>query len=205
MMEAYDAYKMYLGIKLHFGQESYDFFRYNGAVNASKDSFMHRNDRYFFHKLGKRYDKELREFLVSNFSKEDNVNPKGLLANKAEENYIEWKKNQQSITRIFDQELKKCLDIYDSFGIMFVKESESKHPPIVTLIQQGKLSIESAVILDHYLNWIDYVNREVELYDSWVWPRISRRLRKCQPFIKFNETKCKEILRNRVESVIQKT
>ena len=88
---------------------------------------------------------------------------------------------------------------------MFVKESESKHPPIVTLIQQGKLSIESAVILDHYLNWIDYVNREVELYDSWVWPRISRRLRKCQPFIKFDETKCKEILRNRVESVIQKT
>ena len=42
-----------------------------------KDSFMHRNDRYFFHKLGKRYDKELREFLVSNFSKEDSVNPKG--------------------------------------------------------------------------------------------------------------------------------
>ena len=203
MMEAYDAYKMYLGIKLHFGQESYDFFRYNGAVNASKDSFMHRNDRYFFHKLGKRYDKELREFLVSNFSKEDSVNPKGLLANKAEENYIEWKKNQQSITRIFDQELKKCLDIYDSFGIMFVTESRNSHPPIVKMIQSGKIEIQSAIILDHYLNWIDYVEREVD--DEWIWPRIRNMLRKCQPFIKFNETKCKEILRSRVESVIQKT
>ena len=30
-----------------------------------------------------------------------------------------WKKNQQSITRIFDQDMKKCLDIYDSFGIIF--------------------------------------------------------------------------------------
>jgi len=205
MMEAYDAYKMYLGIKLHFGQESYDFFRYNGAVNASKDSFMHRNDRYFFHKLGKRYDNELREFLVSNFSKEDSINPKGLLANQAEENYTQWKKNQQSITRIFDQELKKCLDIYDSFGIMFIKESESKHPPIVKLIQQNKISTETAIILDHFLNWIEYINREVELYDSWVWPRISRRLRKCQPFINFNEDKCKTILKNRVESVLQKT
>ena len=203
MMEAYDAYKMYLGIKLHFGQESYDFFRYNGAVNASKDSFMHRNDRYFFHKLGKRYDKELREFLVSNFSKEDGVNPKGLLANKAEENYTQWKKNQQSITRIFDQELKKCLDIYDSFGIMFIKESESKHPPIVKMIQSGKIEIQSDIILDHYLNCIDYVEREVD--DEWIWPRIRDMLRKCQPFIKFNETKCKEILRSRVESVIQKT
>ena len=58
---------------------------------------MHRTDRYFFHKLGKRYDKELREFLVSNFSKEDSVNPKGLLSNQAEENYTEWKKKNQSI------------------------------------------------------------------------------------------------------------
>ena len=147
----------------------------------------------------------LFKFLVSNFSKEETVNPRGLLGNQAEENYSQWKKNKQSITRVFDQELKKCLDIYNSFGIMFLKESESKHPPIVTLIQQGKLSIESAVILDHYLNWIDYVNREAELYDSWVWPRISKRLRKCQPFIKFDEDKCKNILKNRVESVLQKT
>ena len=203
MMEAYDAYKMYLGIKLHFGQESYDFFRYNGAVNASKDSFMHRNDRYFFHKLGKRYDNELREFLVSNFSKEDSINPKGLLANQAEENYTQWKKNQQSITRIFDQDLKKCLDIYDSFGIMFVTESRNSHPPIVKMIQSDKIQIQSAIILDHYLNWIDYVEREVD--DEWVWPRIRDMLRKCQPFIKFNETKCKEVLRNRVESVVKKT
>ena len=203
MMEAYDAYKMYLGIKLHFGQESYDFFRYNGAVNASKDSFMHRNDRYFFHKLGKRYDKELREFLVSNFSKEDSVNPKGLLSNQAEENYTEWKKKNQSISRLFDQELKKCLDIYDSFGIMFVTESRNSHPPIVKMIQSGKIEIQSAIILDHYLNWIDYVEREVD--DEWIWPRIRDMLRKCHPFIKFNETKCKEILRSRVESVIQKT
>ena len=59
------------------------------------------------------------------------------------------------------------------------------------------------IILYHYLNWIDYVEREVD--DEWIWPRIRDMLRKCQPFIKFNETKCKEILKNRVASVIQKT
>ena len=86
---------------------------------------------------------------------------------------------------------------------MFVTESRNSHPPIVKMIQSGKIEIQSAIILDHYLNWIDYVEREVD--DEWIWPRIRNMLRKCQPFIKFNETKCKEILRNRVESVIQKT
>ena len=164
---------------------------------------MKRSDRYFFHKMCKKYNGELEPFLVSNFVSNESVNPKWLTGDQASENYNKWKKNQQSITRIFDQDLKKCLDIYDSFGIMFVTESRNSHPPIVKMIQSGKIEIQSAIILDHYLNWIDYVEREVD--DEWIWPRIRNMLRKCQPFIKFNETKCKEILRSRVESVIQKT
>lgn len=203
MTDAYDAYRMYLGLRLHFNSKSYDYFRYNGAVNCSKDSFMQRSDRYFFHKMGKKYNGELEPFLVSNFSKDTNANPKWLTGEEASKNYSDWKKNQQSITRIFDQELKKCLDIYDSFGIMFVTESRNTHPPIVKLFQQEKISVPTAIILDKFLNWIEYVEREVD--DEWIWPRIRDMLRKCQPFIKFNETKCKEILRSRVESVIQKT
>ena len=202
MTDAYDAYKMYLGLRLHFNQKSYDYFRYNGAVNCSKDSFMQRSDRYFFHKIGKKYNGELEPFLVSNFVSRDTVNPKWLTGEGASKNYDKWKKNQQSITRVFDQDIKKCLDIYDTFGIMFITESRVKHPPIVKLIDSGKLNIESAVILDQYLNWIDYVEREVD--DEWIWPRIRDMLRNCQPFIKFNETKCKEVLKNRVESVLQK-
>ena len=203
MTDAYDAYRMYLGLRLHFNSKSYDYVRYNGSVNCTKDSFMKRSDRYFFHKMGKKYNGELEPFLVSNFVSNESVNPKWLTGDQALENYNKWKKNQQSITRIFDQDLKKCLDIYDSFGIMFVTESRNSHPPIVKMIQAGKIEIQSVIILDHYLNWIDYVEREVD--DEWIWPRIRNMLRKCQPFIKFNETKCKEILKNRVASVIQKT
>ena len=90
------------------------------------------------------------------------------------------------------QKNRKCQDISLALGQI-----------ILILIDSGKVNIESAIILDHFLNWIDYVEREVD--DEWIWPRIRNMLRKCQPFIKFNETKCKEILRSRVESVIQKT
>ena len=37
--EGYDAYTLYLGIKLHFYSESYDFIKYNGfneCKNAGK-------------------------------------------------------------------------------------------------------------------------------------------------------------------------
>ena len=203
MTDAYDAYRMYLGLRLHFNSKSYDYVRYNGSVNCTKDSFMKRSDRYFFHKMGKKYNGELEPFLVSNFVSNESVNPKWLTGDQALENYNKWKKHQQSSTRIFDQDLKKCLDIYDSFGIMFVTESRNSHPPIVKMIQAGKIEIQSVIILDHYLNWIDYVEREVD--DEWIWPSIRNMIRKCQPFIKFNEIKCKEILRSRVESVIQKT
>ena len=93
MTEAYDAYKMYLGLRLHFNQINYDYIRYNGAVNCSKDSFMQRSDRYFFHKMGKKYNGELEPFLVSNFTEVPNANPKWLTSDEASENYSKWKKN----------------------------------------------------------------------------------------------------------------
>ena len=116
MMGTYDAYKMYLGIKLCISDRnlmiSFDTMvqsmlpKIHSCIGMIGTSFTNLE----------RDDKELREFLVSNFSKEDSVNPKGrqLYQIRQKKNYTEWKKNQQSITRIFDQELKKCLDIYDS-------------------------------------------------------------------------------------------
>ena len=38
-MNGYEAYKLYLAIKLHFSTEDYDFIKHNGKVNCSLDSF----------------------------------------------------------------------------------------------------------------------------------------------------------------------
>ena len=38
--EGYDAYTLYLGIKLHFYSKDYDFVRYNGKVKADINSFL---------------------------------------------------------------------------------------------------------------------------------------------------------------------
>ena len=164
---------------------------------------MKRNDRYFFHKLSKRYNRsELQDFLVANFAVEDSVNPKWLTGDVAENNYKEWVKIQQSISRVFDQDLKTCIEYHRPFGGLFKCEAKT-HPPIVKLLLQKKISIVSAIILDSYLNWMEFTNHEVD--EDWVWPKLQSTLHNCQPFIKYDKVKCKIILKNRVETAIQMT
>ena len=49
--DGYDAYTLYLGIKLHFHSDSYDFVKYNGKVKSDINSFLKRKDKYHFGKL----------------------------------------------------------------------------------------------------------------------------------------------------------
>jgi len=66
--EGFNAYKLYLAVKNHF-TTSYDFFKYNGKVNAKEDSFLKRKDKFFFAKLQRKYkDNDLRDLFVSNFA-----------------------------------------------------------------------------------------------------------------------------------------
>ena len=68
-MNSYEAYKLYLAIKLHFTTENYDFFKHNAKVNSSFNTFLKRNDRFFFHKLVTKYKPdELLDYFVCNFA-----------------------------------------------------------------------------------------------------------------------------------------
>ena len=72
MYGGFEVYKTYLAVKLHFTSKSYDYIKYEGKVNAKLDTFTSRNDRYFFHKLSKRFkEDEILHFFVANFAKDD--------------------------------------------------------------------------------------------------------------------------------------
>ena len=43
--KGFAAYVTFLAIKQHFTVDSYDFFKYNGKVNAKYDSFVTKNDK----------------------------------------------------------------------------------------------------------------------------------------------------------------
>ena len=55
-MDGFEVYKTYLALKLHFSKDNYNFFTFNGKSRASLKSFEGRKDKYFFKKLGTKYD-----------------------------------------------------------------------------------------------------------------------------------------------------
>ena len=49
-MQPFEAYTLFLAIKNHFVKADYDYFKYNGKVSASFNSFLARKDKYYFSK-----------------------------------------------------------------------------------------------------------------------------------------------------------
>ena len=98
-MNPYDAYKMYLALKMHFTQDKYDYIKYNGSVRANPQSFDTRKDKFFFYKLSKKED--LLNYYVSNMLEKPDIWAGDLLNEKAENVYADWQKRQQSLTYHF--------------------------------------------------------------------------------------------------------
>ena len=72
-MTPFQVFSEYLAIKSHFCNPKYDYFKYNKKVRATLTSFNKRSDKYWFEKTSRKYnDKEVVDFLVSNFVAADN-------------------------------------------------------------------------------------------------------------------------------------
>jgi len=197
MYGGFDVYKTYLAIKLHFTSEKYDFFKYDGKINAKLDTFTKRNDRYFFHKLSKKYKQdEIIDFFVANFLYDTKKWVGNLLRNDGDETYISYRKFKESLTYSFRGDLSRISMDFNGRGLRFddgFNVVNGQHPRVLQLLIQKKISYQTAVILDYFLafgkNW------DVQIKEKVVWKDISNRLKKFRPFVKFNPTECKMILK----------
>ena len=66
MSDPFESYMLYNALKLHF-ESSYDAVKYNFKSNVTPSSFFKRKDKYFFAKLAKKYNGELKDFYISQF------------------------------------------------------------------------------------------------------------------------------------------
>lgn len=185
-MNAFDAYKMYLALKQHFGQKGYDYVKYRGKVNATESSFQVRRDKYQFHKLSKHED--LERFLVANFIATDVKWVGDLLDESAEETYKKWLKYQQSITYNFTNEINKLLTNFEDNLIV----KDGQHPSLLKQYRRGDVSIETILIIDDIVNFFPYWDKSIE--DNVLWPSVKMKMLKYKPFLSFDSGKCKKIL-----------
>ena len=192
--EGFDAYKVYLAVRNHF-TTTYDYFKYSGKVNVKEESFLKRRDKFFFSKLERKYNKQqLRDLFVSNFADGEDFWIGNVLTLKSEKVYIEWKKRQDSLSYILENDFKFLKDYYDErnidFNSLFVMEDG--HPILLKCILRNDIYVETMIIIDRVLN---YSRKWSKVVDDPVWTEFKKRMDKYSPFVVFNDKKGKEILR----------
>ena len=189
----FEAYALYQSIKLHFTSDSYDFFRYNGKTNVSKDNFSRNKAKYSFYKLSRKYSiEELKSFYIANFL-ETNVNWVGDISGiEGEENYKKWQKRNQSLTYRFEQDIIGLLNATQSPPEMLVVE-DGQYPLLLKEMTYGNISIETVCILNDIMNFLPMWDKKIS--DDVIWPTYKRKIEKYTPFIVYDKNKFKEILK----------
>lgn len=196
-MNSYEAYTLYLAIKLHFTSDSYDFYKHNAKVNSSFNTFLKRNDRFFFHKLATKYNKEeMLDYFVCNFFHNSKTWIGNLIRADGETIYTKWKKYNQSFSYNFRNDCLLVRNIIDGDRISFddvFHISNGQHPRLLRLLLSEQISIQTFIILDKILSFIK--NWDKQIAETIIWPEKSFKINKLKPFVNFNLTKCKFIMK----------
>lgn len=193
-MDGFEVYKTYLALKLHFSKDNYNFFTFNGKSRASLQSFEKRKDKYFFKKLGTKFDqKEIVDFLLSHFLEDGNCWIGNISIHKSK-TYSEWKNRIQSMSFVFENEMEKLSDVEENFDSLF-RVRDGQHPIILKEHLSGNVSLESMVVLQKLVNYVPYFTTKIS--DPIVWPEVKKRVVKYEPFLSIDKSKYKRILVNK--------
>tara|TARA_B100000686_G_C16771034_1_gene965165 strand:- start:1382 stop:1984 length:603 start_codon:yes stop_codon:yes gene_type:complete len=196
-MNSYESYTLYLAIKLHFTSDTYDFYKHNAKVNSSFNTFLKRNDRFFFHKLTTKYNKEeMLDYFVSNFFHNSKTWIGNLVRADGETIYNKWTKYNQSFTYNFRGDCVLLNNTINDGGIRFddlFHVVNGQHPKLLRLFLSEKISVQTLIILDKVLSFIKKWDKDID--ENVIWPEKSFKIKKLKPFVNFNLTKCKFIMK----------
>jgi hypothetical protein len=192
----FETYQHYLSLKNHFTNPKYDFFKYGAKTRASISSFNKRKDKYWFEKTSRKYsDKEVVDFLVSNFVAADN--PQNLwigeIINSGERTYTDWMRRQQSLTYLFKEQSNELLleiKLDDALNC------SKGHPPVLKKFLSGQLSLETLTIYEKIFHFSKDFDKK--LLDP-VWETVSLKIKKYMPFINIDVFQYKKILRDIID------
>ena len=187
-MDPFDAFRFYQSIKLHFESDTYDAIKYNYKTSAKPNTFWKRKDKYFFAKVGKRFNTvpDLVSYYVSHF-----INDTKWIGEMIHDDtpYNQWLKTNQSISYIFEQDLYKLKEEFDQFDDLF---NINVHPNIVSKYLQGEISLETVVIINNLVGFIRKADKQIT--ETIVWPDVSRKIRKYAAFVQYDIDKMKKVI-----------
>ena len=193
-MTGYETFGLYQALKLHFTQESYDFFKYNGKTNVSVTTFENRKDKYHFYKLSRRLAQkdDMIDFIVANLVEDEKTRVGSLLMQESEVNYRKHQKVIQSMSYTFENDCKLI------FGDCILNPNEvlmtdGDYPVLLKKGLQKLVNIESVCLLNNMLGFVPMWSKKIA--DTIHWPNYRMKLLKYSAFIPKDDVKYKLILK----------
>ena len=187
-MTPFQAYQEYLALKSHFNTKSYDYVKYQGKVAASLESFEKRKDCYFFTKLAKHPD--LHTFLIANFLHNTAAHSQQLTSKEAQQIYLKYKKQAESLSYVFGQELNKL----DPNLKANLKVEDGKHPLLFRLYLGEEISLQTLLIVLRLTEYLEVWNKELTDRFDIVWDTSKVKIYKYSSLFEFDRKKFGKIL-----------
>ena len=187
-------------MKQHFSNPNYDFFQYDGKVNAKEETYQQRNDFYFFETIARKYQKkEIQEFLLASFILSDDPSKVwiGDIKRAGKDRWLAHQKQTQSMSYLVEQDLGTVADYMETQGHSFndLFAPLGTHPALLRLHIKGDVSLETLIVMDLCLGFIK--DWDKKLIDP-LWEKISFKIKKYKPFLSINSTKYRELLKQRL-------
>lgn len=190
----YAAYALWNSLKLHFNT-NYDYHKYNGKTNVSKQTFANRKDKYSFYKISRKYSiEEMRDYFVANIVHKDVQWVGEISGSEGEEVYKKWQKRNQRLTYTFENDIVHLLDKYDPVDWLKVT---NHYPKLLSELMEGNICIETVVILNDLLNFMSMWENKIS--DDIIWPEYQKKIKKYTPFVLYQKEKCKSLLREKIK------
>lgn len=188
IMEPFDAYRFYQSMKLHFESDTYDAVKYNYKTSAKPQSFWKRRDKYFFAKVGKKFNnaKDLIHYYAAHFVADNNWIGQMI---EDEMTYTSWLKRNQSLMYNLEQDMHVLAEEGNFDQIL---DSSEGHPKIVSSYLAGDINIESVIIIDQLTGFMKRADKQIT--ETIVWPDVSRKIRKYKYFVNADMQKAKNIV-----------
>ena len=201
-MNGFKAYRYYLALKLHFTTDKFNVFENKGHVRGSYETFDARNDKHLFDKLGRIFgtDRELIQFIAAQFVYN---NPNFIYdLNQAHDNYTQWVKVKESITKVFSDDINTIQLEAEKNGYTLDEIFNctlNDFPVIIKLYLGKRISPQTVAILANMNEavsmWLNNPNLSLVL-ESEI-----RILYKMDKFLKYNEEKLQKIYNEFIESI----
>ena len=194
MNEGYEAYKKYLSIKLHFTKDEYNYFKYNGEINAKFETFNQRNDKYFFVKVARKYGDNVVDYFVSNFI----ANKSPYIKDMNHDVYLERQKRIDGLTYYFKRDLEQLMRKSEHNFNKIFKITRGQHPILLKTYLAKRVSIETLCILNSILNYVEDFNKRIN--ENIIWPQVRNKIVKYGPFIKYNKERMVFLLKDMLKT-----